>query len=60
MPSRNAVTIGAMPSAWVLARGPYNCAKASFAKVPTTTVGTPPAVPSAVFRMIAPLRVFAT
>ena len=44
MPSRNAVRIGSMPSAWVLARGPYNCAKASFAKVPTTTVGTPPAV----------------
>ena len=51
MPSRNAVTMGSMPSAWLLARGPYSCSKASSAKVPTTTVGTPLAVPSAVFRM---------
>ena len=31
VPSRNAVTMGSMPSAWVLASGPYSCAKASFA-----------------------------
>ena len=46
VPSRNAVTMGSMPSAWILARGPYCPAKATSAKPPPTTVGTPPSVTS--------------
>ena len=48
-PSRNAVTMGSMPSAWILARGPYCPEKAASAKPPPTTVGTPPSVVNPVF-----------
>ena len=51
MPSRKAVTMCFMPSAWLLARGPYCPEKAASAKPPPTTVGTPPSVVNPVFRM---------
>ena len=51
VPSRNAVTMCFIPSAWLLARGPYCPEKAALAKPPPTTVGTPPAVVNPVFRM---------
>ena len=44
VPSRNLATISPMPSAWLLARGPYCPEKAALAKPPPTTVGTPPSV----------------
>ena len=49
VPSRNAVTMSFMPSAWLLARGPYCPEKAALAKPPPTTVGTPPLVVNPVF-----------